>query len=416
MNLAKTIAKAENMVDVCFVDVPHPMGMIPPEAIYRKAEDAFASILEMATGWQPSGESPVVEAAYPAERFEFAGTVGDVNRLFFEKGWSLGLPVLPPTPNIVDEMLKGTGRKPDEVLGLAPPQNATLTVELVAVHAAMAGCRPEYMPVLIAALEALMAPEVNWIGTLATTGTTQFVVIVNGPVVKTLGIGCAQGVAGKGHHPNAAIGYAINLIAFAVGGARPPDIDRSTLASPGDYVCWVFGENEDRLPAGWEPLHVERGFNRTDSTVTVMSSYPPIDNIDHWSVTTDEYLRWWGYLVNPLHNIGGPCRTLMMEQSPIVALGPEHADLMASEGWKKNDFRRALWDRARIPLSAWPSGSPDLEKLGKIIGPLTPESRVPITVRPEQFVVLIGGGDGKHSHYFPPFLGSFPVTRAIARF
>jgi len=413
VSLAKTVAQAENIHDACFLDVSHPMGMISPDTIKKKADDAFGSILEMATEWQTAPVQRASMDVYPAERFEFTGTLEDMNRQFFEKGWSLGLPILPPPEERVAEILKGTSRKPDEVLGLAPPRNATLTVELVAVHAAMAGCKPEYMPLLITALEALLVPDVNWVGTLTTTGTTQFIVIVNGPIVKELGIGCAQGSAGKGYHPNATIGYAINLIAYAVGGSRPPDIDRSTLASPGDYVCWVFGENEDRLPSGGEPLHVERGFKRADSVVTVMSSYPPIDNIDHWSAKIDEHLRWWGYIVNGLHNVGGPGLSMTMEQSPIIALGPEHAELMASERWNKNDFREALWEQARIPLSAWPSGCSDTGKLMEKMGPVTSESKIPITLKPEQFVIVIGGGDGKHSHYFPPFPGSFPVSRLV---
>jgi hypothetical protein len=413
MNLAKTIAKSENMVDVCFVDVPHPMGMIPPDAIRKKAEDAFGSILEMASKWQTEKLDKAPAEAYPARRYEFAGSLEDINRRFFENGWSLGLPVFPPTPERVARMLAGTDRKPDEVLALAPPENATLTVELVAVHAAMAGCKPEYMPVLIAALEALLTPEVNWVGTLTTTGTTQFIIIVNGPVVKELGIGCAQGSAGKGYHPNAAIGYAVNLIAYGVGGSRPPEIDRSTLASPGDYVCWVFGENEDRLPEGWEPLHVDQGFDRTDSAVTVLSSYPPIENIDHWSVTTDEHLRWWGYIVNGLHNVGGPAISLIMDQRPIIAIGPEHAELVASLGWSKYEFRKAFWEQTRIPLSAWPAGCKDTGKLVEKLGSVTPETLIPITLKPEQLVIAIGGGDGKHSHYFPPFPGSHTVSRLI---
>jgi hypothetical protein len=271
------------------------------------------------------------------------------------------------------------------------------------------------MPVLIAAVEALLVPKVNWVGTLTTTGTTQFLVIVNGPVVKELGIGSAQGAAGKGYHPNAAIGYAINLIAYGVGGSRPPEIDRSTLASPGDYVCWVFGENEDRLPPGWNPLHVDRGFERNDSVVTVMSSYPPIENIDHWSVSTQEHLRWWGSIVNGMHNIGGPALVLMLEHNPIIAVGPEHAELMASEGWGKADFKKAFWEKTRLALSQWPSGCKDSEKLNEKIGPLTPESLIPITLTPEHFEVLVAGGDGKHSHYFPPFPGSYTVSRLIKK-
>jgi len=415
MNLAKTIARAENMVDVCFIDIPHPMGMIPPDAIKKKAEDAYESILKSAKEPQTEVAQKEPADAYPADRLEFTGSMEEINLQFFEKGWSLGLPVFPPTPKRVAEMLKGTDREPDEVLGLAPPENATLTVELVAVHAAMAGCKPEYMPVLITAVEALLVPEVNWVGTLTTTGTTQFIVIINGPVVKELGIGCAQGAAGKGYHPNATIGYAINLIAYGVGGSRPPEIDRSTLASPGDYVCWVFGENEDRLPPGWESLHVDRGFERNDSVVTVVSSYPPVENIDHWSVTTDEHIRWWGNIVNGMHNVGGPALSLIMEQSPIIAVGPEHADLMASGGWNKDDFKQAFWEQTRLPLSEWPSGCKDRDKINEKIGPVAPENLIPITLKPEQFVVLIGGGDGKHSHYFPPFPGSYTVSRLIKK-
>ena len=229
-------------------------------------------------------------------------------------------------------MLAGTSRKPDEVLGAVPPRMGVLTVELAAVHAAMAGCRPEYLPLLIAALEAFMAPETNWQGALTTTGTTQFVIVVNGPVVQEIGLACEQGAAGKGHHANAAIGYALNLITFAVGGSRPPSIDRSTLASPSDYVCWVFGENEKALPNGWPPLHVDRGFRKEDSVVTVMASYPPIECIDHWSISAEEHLRWWSHVVSPMTNIGGPCHVLLLEQKPIIAVGPEHAALMADRG------------------------------------------------------------------------------------
>ena len=415
MSLAKTTALAEHVSDACFVAVPHPMGMLPQADIKKKAEDAFAEILKISTGWKPTVAAPLAEAAYPAKRVEFTGNVEGVNKYFLEKGWSLGLPIVPPTPERVHELLGGTSRKPDEVLGQMPPRMGTLTIELIATNAAMAGCEPKHMPVLIAALEALLIPAVNWRGALTTTGTTQFVVIVNGPIVKEIGIGCEQGAAGKGYHANAAIGYAINLIAYTVGGSKSPTIDRSTLGSPSDYVCWVFGENEDSLPSGWEPLHVDRGFKRSDSVVTVMSSYPPLENIDHWSVTLEEHLRWWGHMVNPLHNIGGPSNPIMLEQSPIVAIGPEHAQLIVSGGWSKDDFREVLWDKTRLPLSVWPSQCTGMVQLKEMLGPVTPESLIPVTLKPDQFLIVIAGGDGKHSHYFPPFLQSFPSSKLVTK-
>ena len=413
LDLAKTVAVAENVTNACFIAVPHPMGMIFPSEVKKKAEVSFEEILEMAIDWQPSSEVTPNKPAYPAERFELTGTVEEVNKYFLAKEWSLGLPILPPTPERVIEMLRGTRRKPDEVLGLIPPRMGALTVELAAAHAVMAGCKPEYMPVLIAAVEGLLVPEVNWRGSLATTGTTQFVVIVNGPCVKEVGIGYGQGAAGKGHHANGAIGYAINLIAYTVGGSKPPSIDKSTLASPSDYVCWVFGENEGALPSGWEPLHVQRGFKRSDSAVTVMCTYPPIENIDHWSATPEEHLRWWHYIITPLHGVGGPASTVAMKQNPIVAIGPEHAQLIASAGWTEKKFRQAFWEQTRIPLSAWPDGCPGFKVLRETFGPVSPDTLIPITLKPEQFLIAIAGGDGKHSHYFPPFPGSHVGSKLV---
>ncbi|MFC2041403.1 UGSC family (seleno)protein [Chloroflexota bacterium] len=415
IGLAKTVALSESVLDMCTVIVPHPMGMIPKAEIEKKASDAFPEILKLATEWHPSGQTFSSKPAYPSERFQFTGTYNDVNKLFFDKGWSLGLPIMPPTSGGVNEMLKGTSRKPDEVIGQIPPQRATLTIELVAVHALMAGCKPEYMPVLIAALEGLLVPQTNWRAGLATTGTTQSVVIVNGPIVKEIGIAKEQGAAGKGYHPNGSIGYAINLIAYAVGGSKPPSVDKSTLGSPADYVCWVFGENEDRLPPGWEPLHVDRGFKKSDSVVTVLSSYPPVENIDHNSVTPQEHLRWWSHLISPMVGIGGPCNPSTMKVNPIVALGPEHAQLIASAGWSKDDFRQAFWEQARIPMSAWPSGCHHAQEIIENMGAFTPESMIPITFKPEQFLIVIAGGDGKHSHYFAPFPGSTASSRLITK-
>ena len=414
MELANTIPQAEGFREACFVQVSPPIGMLPSSDVREKAENALDEILKAATDWQPSAGAAVKGAAYPADTFEFSGTVEEINRHFLDKKWSLGLPILPPTPERIHEMLKGTVRKPEEVLGQVPPCIGTLTVELAAVYAAMAGCHPEYMPVLLAALEGFLAPEVNWRLALSGTGTSQLIVIVSGPVAKEIGIGCGQGAAGKGYHANGSIGYAINLIAYAVGGSRPPMFDRSTLASPSDYVCWVFGENDRALPEGWKPLHVERGFKHSDSLVTVMASYPPAENMDHWSTSAEEHLRWWGHIVNPLQNMGGPCVPQVMEQNPIIALGPEHAHLIGSTKWSKDDFRKAFWEQTRIPLSAWPSAC-GRERLTEMLGPVTDDSLVPITREPEQFLIVIAGGDGKQSHYFAPLPGSFPVSKLIRR-
>jgi len=415
VNLAKATAAAEGAVDNCLVIVPSPMGMISESDVEKKAEQAFADIFAAATKWHPTDNAKVAKSPYPADRIEFSGNVKDINKLFFDKGWSLGLPVIPPTEDSVREILKGTNRRPEEIIGLIPPRMGALTVELIAIHAVMTGCKPEYIQLLIAAIEGLLTPEAGWRSALTTTATTQFMVIVNGPWVRQLGIACDEGAAGKGHHPNITIGYAISLVAYAVGGSRPHSFDKSTLGSPGDCVCWVFGENEDKLPSGWNPFHVERGFQPADNTVSVMCSYPPVENIDHWSTTPEEQVRWWRYLISPLTNIGGPGQPLSMQHSPILALSPEHAQVMAKAGWSKDDFRQALWEQARIPLSAWPAGCTDMKQLIKIFGPVNPESRIPITLEAKQLLVVLTGGAGKQSHYFAQFPGCQPVTKLVEK-
>jgi hypothetical protein len=412
MEMAGTVPPSEGFHEACFVQVSPPIGMLPLSEIRAKAETVFDDILKAATDWNPSGGEAVKEPGRPFDVIEVSGTVEDVNRHFLKRGWSLGLPVLPPTPERVREMLSGTCRRPDEILGRVPPRLGTLTVELAAAYAVMAGCRPEYMPVLVAAMEGFLAPEANWRLALSGTGTSQLMVVVNGPIVRELSIGFEQGAAGKGHHANGSIGYAVNLIGYSVGGSRPPFIDRSTLGSPADYVCWVFGENEQALPAGWKPLHVERGFEVSDSVVTVMAGYPPIENMDHWSASVEEHMRWWSHIASPLQNMGGPSVPQVMQQSPILALGPEHARLIASAGMGKQDFCRAFWAATRIPLSAWPSAC-GRERLIEMLGPLTDDSLIPITVDPRQILVVVAGGDGKQSHYFAPLPGCFPVSKLV---
>ncbi len=241
---------SEGFADACFVAIPPPLGMLPAGVVRKKAEDAFEEIRKAATNWQPGRNNPGQQKPREPALLDFSGTVEDLNEFFLAQGWSLGLPILPPTRERVKALVGGTSRRGDEAIGEVPPRMGVLTVELLAVYAAMAGCRPQHMPVLASAMEALLAPEANLRLALSGTGTSQLLVIVSGPLVEEIGLAWGQGAAGKGHRANGSIGYAISLVAYSVGGSKPPAMDRSTLGSPADYVCWVFGENERNAPAG----------------------------------------------------------------------------------------------------------------------------------------------------------------------
>jgi hypothetical protein len=399
------------MNDLAFVVTPHPLGAITLKQSTAKADQNFTEILEAATRWKPrktriaDPEKPV----RPSEKIKFKGSCRDVNRLFLEEGWSLGLPIIPPTAEAVKAMLEGTFHEPDEVVWVVPPRMGVLTVELVAVHAVMAGCKPEYLPVILAAIEGISEPEFNWEGAVTTTGTVGPMLLINGPILKALGIAFGQGAAGGGHHSNVSIGYGINLIRYVVGGAKPPDMDKSVFGSPGDIVAWVFGENEDANP--WTSYAVEHGFTPTDNVVTVKNVYPTVDMPDHTSSTPEQYLKWWGYVLNPLMHVPLCCSN----EPYIIVLCPEYAKMLAEAGWSKDKFRRALWENTRAPLSAFSTGN-DMCGIGPVpeeLRPAKPNTMIPITLKPEGIEIVVAGGVGKHSQYFAPGQGKRAISKLI---
>src|ERR1700683_1030781 len=190
----------------------------------------------------------------------------DPFEFMFERGLTDGLPVIPPTPERVMRMLIGTRRDPREVIAALPPNMGPATVEKIAANAVMAGCRPEYLPVVIAAMEAIATPDFNAHGIMSTTWGETPVIVVNGPIRERIGMNMGMMALGYGNRANATIGRAVKLTLRNVGGARPGDIERSTLGAIGKFTT-CFAEWEERSP--WEPMHVERGFKKNESVVTV---------------------------------------------------------------------------------------------------------------------------------------------------
>ncbi|MFO8144044.1 MAG: UGSC family (seleno)protein [Dehalococcoidales bacterium] len=375
------------------VMVPHPFGGQSEEALRNKAENAFTDILEVAADWEPSvTELPVEVSAYPAERFEFEGSVEDINEMFFERGWSSGLPIIPPTPERVEAMLQGTSRAPDEILWReVPPRKGILTIELVAVHAVMAGCKPQYMPIIITAMEGLKDPQLNWRALTTTTHPNGILVMVNGPVVEQLGIATGTGAAGPGYHPNVSIGYALSLITDIVGGSISPNGDKSTLGWAGNTVSTVIGEAEAESP--WEPYHVEKGFNKDDSVVTVFSGGPPVNWQDHSQHTIRQIMATAARAI-AYDGQNSACLSELPSDSSfnescevILTLNWEFAQIAAEEeGWSKDDLREYLWENA-------------LARCGDPLDPVV-QHNFP---SPENIQIFVSGGAGKHSQYWQSF-------------
>jgi thiol-disulfide isomerase/thioredoxin len=251
----------------------------------------------------------------------------------FERGWSDGLPVVPPTPVRVLRMLKGTSRAPDDVVGLMPPDLVPCTVEKVAVNAVMAGCKPEYMPVLLTALEAALQDEFGLHGLICTTMFGSPMIVVNGPIAKAIGMNSGGNALGQGNRANATIGRALQLIIRNVGGGRPGEIDRATLGNPGKY-SFCFAEAED---SDWLPLAQERGIAPGRSAVTLFPGEGVQGIIDQKSRDPESLARSIALSLRTVDHA-----KLAMAGDAVLVVSPEHARVFIEAGWSKQRLHEEL--------------------------------------------------------------------------
>jgi hypothetical protein len=259
----------------------------------------------------------------------------------FERGWTDGLPVVPPTRERVLRMLTGTSRDPAEVVAVVPPDLIECTVEKVAVNAVLAGCRPEYLPVVLAAVEAACTDEFNIHGLLATTWFSGPMVIVNGPVADVIGMNSGVNALGQGNRANASIGRALQLVVRNVGGGRPGGVDRAALGNPGKYT-FCFAEREQDSP--WEPLSVERGLPPGASAVTLFAASGVQAMADQISRTPESLA---GSLAACLRVVGHP--KLALAWDAFVVISPEHARTFRQAGWSKPRLRQELAELLTVP-------------------------------------------------------------------
>jgi len=392
---------------MCFAVVPHPLGMIPAEEVNAKIDKAFDDIVVAATQWKPSQTVAIEQAKpYPAKHVKFQGTYADLNQMFYNRKWAIGLPIIPPTPEKVAEMLKGTTRKPEEVVWVVPPRQGMLTVELVAALGVMAGSKPEHMPLLLATLEAFQHPDVSWRGTSTTTAPTVPIIILSGPIVEKLGITSGTGVSGAEQPVTNALGYFLNLVGDVVGGSMPPDMDKSTHGTSSDLVATVFAENVKDNP--WKQTYAEeQGFKPTDSVVTVFTAYLGGSNIDHNNVTGKGVLNTMvpGILGSP-SGIGS-CfadynKPYTVDNSTIFSflfLCPEHAATIFRDFPTKGQVKEYM---VKETVQAFKYYSPE-----RCVPPkdmvVDENTLLPRYKFPESIKIVVTGGPGKQSQIWSPF-------------
>jgi hypothetical protein len=341
---------------------------------------------------------------------ELLDSLEAVNDHFYLNGWTDGLPIIPPTPERVERMIGGMGwRTPDAMIGLVPPGMGVASLRTVAVNAVMAGCAPRYLPVVVAAVEAVLETQYGLAHRQTTTHAGAPLLIVNGPIVKEIGLNYGNGVFGPGWRANATIGRALRLALMNIGGAVPAQTDFCQHAHPGKYT-FCIAEHQDANP--WEPLHVERGFKAEDSVVTVINAEAPHSMTENVQTDPFEIMRTFADSMATFGN-----NNIYSQGHPVLVLGPEHAQHIAAAGWHKRDVQMALFQMARKPWGI-------VKDHGKSKGPFFPvwvnknddNAMVPIVNEPKDLVVIVAGGAGGKSMWCPTAgAQSLSVSRVIER-
>jgi len=329
----------------------------------------------------------------------------DAIEFCFEQGWSDGLPVVPPTEARVRAMLAGAGLEPDRQIAFIEHRAVSITAEKVAVNAVMAGCKPAYMPVVVAAVEGIGDPRWSYHGPGTSTGGAGVLMIVNGPIARELDINAGDNLFGPGWRSNLTIGRAVRLVMRNVCGSRPGTLDRGTLGHPGK-LSYVIAENEVESP--WTPLHVERGFRPDQSAVTVLAADGPRQFYNQLSSTAEGVLTT---LADDMRISGNA----VSQPQYVAVLAGEHMRTIAASGWGKKEIRQFLWEHTQ-------NSHAHLKRTGRLAGAIEPgdEQRMrPLVETPDDILVVAAGGRaGAFSCYIPGWGGkrsSQSVTKEVRR-
>ena len=342
----------------------------------------------------------------PAEIMQLPSDPFDFSQECQRRGWSDGLPLIPPTPDRVDAMVQSSGRDPLEVLGVLAPRQGEATVQAVAINAVMAGCRPQQFPIVLGAVEAIAQPPFNLDGINATTHPCAVFVLASGPAARSAGIHGGSGCFGPTFPSNATIGRAVRLVQLNVAGATPGRGDRATQGTPAKFA-FCATEREDASP--WPPFQTTRGLNAEDSCVTTWACEGPHNIQDHGSNTAAGILQT---VAGAMGQAGS--NNILGKGEPVLAFGPEHAETVAAEGWTREAVQEYLWENARYPASKLSEEfleSVNIRMAGGVLPTHSADEWLPISDKPDEIHIIVAGGPGKHSCWMPTFGGmTRPVT------
>ncbi|MAY57332.1 MAG: thiol reductase thioredoxin [Gammaproteobacteria bacterium] len=387
--------KAEWRAISGLTDLGEELPVMRPGCGSKTLEPGIAEKLELAFG----------DVKLQSREIDVSAEDDDIEACY-ARGWSDGLPVVPPTAVRVLRMLKGTQRDPQEVIGIMPPDLVPCTVEKVAINAVMAGCKPEYMPVLLAALEASLDDDFGLHGLICTTMFGSPMIMVNGPIAKAIGMNSGNNALGQGNRANATIGRALQLIIRNVGGGRPGEIDRATLGNPGKYT-FCFAEAED---SDWLPLAQERGIPAGRSAVTIFPGEGVQGIIDQKSRDPESLARSIAESLRAVDNV-----KLAMAGDAVLVVAPDHARIFIEAGWSKQRLREKLEQLLLAPGENLVTGA---RGMAEGIPEKFRDKQVPKFRPGGLLIVRAGGTAGLFSAIIAGWaasgpVGSSPVTREV---
>lgn len=325
-----------------------------------------------------------------------------VNEFYHAKGWTDGLPIVPPTEERVSECLDAAGFAPGDIIGIEQVRQRPIIAEKAAINAVLAGCLPAYMPVVVAVLGAMCDAQYNLHGTSASTGGAAPFIVVNGPVRTLIGMNATHNVLGNGNRANATIGRAIRLVLINVLGVIPGEMDRSTLGHPGKFT-FCIAEDEEGSP--WTPLAQEREIPEGQSAVTVMAAGAPRQIMNEWTADPEQILET--FAAEMRHNM---LTYSVWAGNYVLVIPKQLRDLLVAAGWQKRDIREYIFRSARVVRSDW-------AKVGKanIVdrsgGPM--QEFTALKEPSDLLIVAAGGPAGGFGAVIPPWLGS--KARAVTK-
>jgi hypothetical protein len=342
-----------------------------------------------------------------AESYEIA--VRKFNDIFLENHWGDGLPLVPPTQEAVQAMLKGTSRSPGEVIGTVAPKNGIATIEKIAINAVMAGARPEYLPVIIAAMEGITDPAYDDLHMLTSTGAFNLAIMVSGPIAKEINVNSGIGFLGQGWQANSTIGRAVRLCVTNMGRLWPGENDMAVTGRPSPHTFYVFAENQDLSP--WDPFHVTQGFKAEDSCVTISTvGSSPGASYGGGAVATWTAQGMLDSIVRSLLNTRGGMRIwkrggpVPSPSKYILFFQPEFALELDRLGYTRASVQKYLYERATIPYEQLTpaeiatiqpridSGEIPQDRVPVFKEALMPGGKLPLLDRPEDLRIVVVGG------------------------